>query len=168
MKIILVDGFLGKDCEILTSKFDGKQYAKFSIGNKTYVGGKEKTEWFDITYKEPLESKCKLLKKGQYVIVNGVLTSEVNIDKTNKVWLNQHVTAVGPQSVEIPNRGGQNKESDQTVSTYTGGTPSIVAEEKKEAPKAEAKAAEPVYVAVTNTPSPVDEFNDTADNDLPF
>lgn len=168
MKIIVVDGFLGKDCEILKSKFDGKQYAKFSIGNKTFIGGKEKTEWFDITYKEPLESKCKLLKKGQYVIVTGVLTSEVNIDKSNKVWLNQHVTAQGPQSVEIPSRGSQNKDTDQTVSTYTGSTPSIVAEDKKIAPKAEEKPAEPAYVAVTPTMTPMDEFNDGADGDLPF
>lgn len=127
MKLISFDGRVGANgVEIKTSK-TGSTYATFSVANNSFYNGNEKTEWFEVTSFDPnfVEKRAKNIGKGTYVIVNGPLRTEVNVDKTGKLWINHYVTA---NTVDTPRFGtkGESSASVQTdsMSTFTGGTAS--------------------------------------------
>ena len=68
-------------------------------------------------------------------------------------------------NVYIPTVGEKAGSEEEAVSTYTGGTPSIVSENTTP------KQAEPAPVAVAAPSSPnvnMAAFNDTNEDDLPF
>ena len=162
MKIFMFDGRLGKDAEVKTTK-NGKQYIAFTVANNVFTNGTKKTEWFDVySYSTYLCGEGqKRLTKGTYVIVTGFLRSDVNVNN-GKVYLNQRVDA---DNVYIPTVGEKAGSEEEAVSTYTGGTPSIVSENTTP------KQAEPAPVAVAAPASPnvnMAAFNDTNEDDLPF
>lgn len=155
MKQITIDGRVGKDGAKVMKTQGGKNYLRFSVANDSFVNGANKTEWFDITCFDPfvVENRVKFLTKGRYVIVTGVLNSEVTA-KDGKVYLNQYVRA---SDIDFPSIGGKKEESNEVqVSTFTGGTKSetIVHEEAKPAPQPATVAAAPSGLS--------------ADDDLPF
>lgn len=143
MKTIILDGRVGANgTEVKTTK-SGKPFAKFSVANNTYVNGEEKTEWFDVISYDPtfIEKRAQYLGKGSYVIVTGNIRTEVNIDQTNKVWINNYITAT---TIETPRLGVKSDATQtlttvaasttipttpsMTISTFTGGTKSELAE----------------------------------------
>lgn len=164
MRTLVIDGNLGRDCEVRTSR-DGRKYVKFSFANKIYVGGQEKSEWFDATCYDPyvVETQSKYLTKGTYVKVTGTFRSDVSV-KDGKVYLNQYVQVY---AVEYGGNGnGKKNEGETTMSTYTGGTPSVVAENTAPTP---APAPASVETPKAEEPTmPMDAFNNSADDDLPF
>lgn len=159
MKQIIFDGRLGKDAEVKNTQ-TGKPYVRFSVANDTFINGTNKTEWFDVTSYDPyvVENRAKYLTKGRYVIISGTLNTEVNV-KNGKVYLNHYVTAV---NIDTPSTGNKKEGAEEeTVSTYTAGTPSTLT--KPEEPKVveETKQPEPSYAYST--------VNDmSSDDDLPF
>ena len=123
MKQITLDGRIGKDGAKILQTAKGKSYIRFSLANDSFINGANKTEWFDITCFDPylVESKSKFMTQGRYVIVQGVLNSEV-INKSGTIYLNHYVTA---NNIELPSFGGKREESNEVqVSTFTGGTKS--------------------------------------------
>lgn len=143
MKTIILDGRVGANgTEVKTTK-SGKPFAKFSVANNTYVNGEEKTEWFDVISYDPtfIEKRAQYLGKGSYVIVTGNIRTEVNIDQANKVWINNYITAT---TIETPRLGVKSDATQtlttvatsttipttpsMTISTFTGGTKSELAE----------------------------------------
>ncbi len=163
MKQIIVDGRIGKDAEVLTTR-TGKKYVRFSLANDTFTNGTNKTEWFDVTSYDPyvVENRVKLLTKGRYVIVSGTLNTEVNT-KNGKLYLNQYVTAV---SIETPSFGTKREENEETVSTYTAGTPSTMTKPVEQPkPVEEVKQPEPVY-SYSAAGNSLNDMSD--DDDLPF
>lgn len=135
MKSITFDGRIGANgAEVRTTK-GGRPYVKFSVANNSFANGQEKTEWFDITSYDPfvIENRVKYLTKGTYVIITGTPNSEVNVDRTGKVWLNQYVTA---SSIDTPSFRKRDEDGapsttsvsaqstilDGNLSTYTGAT----------------------------------------------
>lgn len=72
MKIIMIDGRLGRDAEISNSK-QGKKYIRFSVANNVFVNGKEETEWYDVTSFDDfiINVRSKILTKGTYVMISG-------------------------------------------------------------------------------------------------
>jgi len=163
MKKISLDGRLGRDAEVKETS-GGTKYVKFTLANTVFERGEEKTEWFDVTSYDPfvIEKQIKALTKGSYVILDGSLKTEGNVNN-GKFYINQYVTA---HSIDIPKIGGRkddDSKSDETVvvSTYTA----------KSAPKSEPVKAEPklevkVEPVSTYTQSPIVEENDG--DDLPF
>ena len=129
MKIISFDGRVGANGTEVKMTKNCRQYARFSVANNSFINGEEKTEWFDvITYDQNfIEKRAQYLTKGSYVIINGSLKTEVNVDQSNKVWVNHHVTA---STIDTPRFGGKNEQqNNQTqvqtqpvVSTYTATT----------------------------------------------
>jgi single-stranded DNA-binding protein len=118
------------------------------------------------------ENRVKFLTKGTYVIITGTPNSEVNVDRTGKVWLNQYVTA---SSIDTPSfrkrdedgasstttASAQSTTLDGNLSTYTGSTQTM-----------KSKVVETPEVAVAQStvgvsPS-VGISIDNADDDLPF
>lgn len=158
MKTIVIDGRLGKDAVLNTSK-NGNQYLKFSVANTTFSNGQEKTEWFDVTtFNENLiKAKTPVLKKGSYVIVTGTWDSNTSV-KDNKVWLNHYVTA---SDINVPNLGNKQqnalapKVETPAVSVPTVNVPTV------EIPSVEERlnsAVEMNYVSMDND----------GDDELPF
>jgi single-stranded DNA-binding protein len=149
MKTIIIDGRIGKDgAKVLKTK-NGKAYIRFSLANDSFVNGANKTEWFDITSFDDfvVEKQSKMLTQGRYVIVNGVLNSEVATNN-GKVYLNQYVRC---NNIEIPSLGSKKDDSNETqVSTYTGGTKSEETarpEARQESKPAETPQPQPSVVA---------------------
>ena len=147
MRLITIDGRLGGDAEVVTTK-DGKKYVRFTIANNTFSNGQEETEWFDVSCYNPyyVENVDKL-KKGRYVFVCGDIKSKVNVNN-NTVYLNHYVRANS-----IGNLGGGNgnrnndssQQQEEQVSTYTGSTPSFMQERPVEAQPTPAPVQEPAY-----------------------
>lgn len=139
MKIISFDGRVGANGTEVKMTKNGRQYARFSVANNSFINGEEKTEWFDvITYDQNfIEKRAQYLTKGSYVIVNGHLKTEVNVDQSNKVWINHHVTA---STIDTPRFGNKNEQ--QTVQTQNQ-------------PQVEPVLS--VYTATTETSKPVME-----------
>ncbi len=136
MRLITVDGRLGGDAEIKTSK-DGRPYIRFKIANNQYSGGEVETDWFDITSYDPfvIEKRADKLVKGTYVIVTGNMRSKLNRTH-DSLWLNHYVTAF---NIEMPHgsaKGAQGRatSAEPEISVYTAGTPSVRIENSDTAP----------------------------------
>lgn len=165
MKQILIDGRIGKNAEVLTT-VTGKKYLRFPIANDTYINGENKTEWFDVTCYDPfiVEKRASFLTKGRFVIISGTLNTEVNA-KNGKIYLNQYITAL---SIDTPSMGTKKEENtEETVSTYTGGTTPTFDTKPVEQPKqvVEVKKPEPVF-SYTASSNSLNDMSD--DDDLPF
>ena len=144
MKQITIDGRIGKDGAKVMKTQNGKDYLRFSLANDSFVNGANKTEWFDITCFDPfvVENRAKFLTKGRYVIVNGVLNSEVSA-KNGKIYLNQFVRA---NDIDFPSLGGKKEDGNEVqLSTFTGGTTSdtVVQAPATSAPVSKATAPAP-------------------------
>lgn len=181
MRTIILDGRLGKDAEVLTSK-KGVKYVKFSIANNEYLNGEEKTTWFDVMSFDSnvIEKKINMLKKGTMVYVTGNIRTEVSVSN-GKVWTNHYITA---SSIEKVNFGTSNNTGGTAATTgkdnlsvYTGGTksatvtaqaatvPEVAIPLKRTEPAAETPktvVVEPNY----NAAGDVNALD--ADDDLPF
>lgn len=153
MKQITLDGRIGKDGAKILQTAKGKSYIRFSLANDSFINGANKTEWFDITCFDPylVESKSKFMTQGRYVIVQGVLNSEVT-NKSGTIYLNHYVTA---NNIEFPSFGGKRDDSNEAqVSTFTGGTKSAEVVKPQAAPVQESvKTQAPVSQSV-QTPQP--------------
>lgn len=165
MKKIALDGRIGKDAERRRTE-KGKEYIHFSVANNSYSGGKETTEWFEVSCYDPyvVENRVKYLTKGKYVIINGDINTSVTV-KNGKIYLNQYITA---NSIDTPSFGSRKEEEDDTtVSTYTATT-----ETQKETsiprdpmPSYSGKAPSTTITNVSNT-----SLSDSSspEDDLPF
>lgn len=118
IRLVHLDGRIGKDGAELKQTVAGKPYLRFSLANNIYIGGQEKTEWFDVKVFDPfiIENKAKFLTKGTFVYVVGSWQTEVNVDKNNKVWVNQYVTAT---FVDTPTIGSK-KDGNDIVNMSSG------------------------------------------------
>ena len=171
MRQITLDGRIGLGGATVKTTAKGKSYIRSSLANDTFINGTNKTDWFDVTCFDPyiVENKAKFLTKGRYVIVQGVLDSEVK-NREGKIYLNQYVNA---QNIELPSFGKRDdNDSEPKVSTYTGGTKSDQISQKPveevKAPVQEAPVVEeaaPVQAVVSHA-SPAGWANN--DDDLPF
>lgn len=179
MKQIIFDGRIGKDAEVRTTK-GGKPFVRFSVANNSFVGGQDKTEWFDVTSYDSyvIENRVKYLKKGTYVIINGALNTEVAV-KDGKIWQNQYVTAVG---IDTPSFGKKDSATpvehteDVGVSTYTAQTQTVKPNTVTEAysqPTPQQEVAQPTYAQPQPQPSYATVGasygnSESMDDDLPF
>lgn len=139
--IHIVDGRIGaKGAEVLQTK-GGKPFVRFSLANNMFVGGQEKTVWYDVTSYDPfiIENKVDKLKKGSWVQVVGTLDADSKV-KDNKVWINLNLTAT---KIDFVSSGSsesapqtQEAKSQPSVSVYTGATDNVSTtmpvQEKKE------------------------------------
>ena len=63
--IHIVDGRIGaKGAEVLSTR-GGKPFIKFSLANNSFIGGQEKTTWYDVVCYDPfiIDNKTEKLKK---------------------------------------------------------------------------------------------------------
>lgn len=181
MKTIILDGRIGSNgTEVKTTK-TGKQYARFSLANNTFVNGEVKTEWYDVISYDPIfiEKRAQYCGKGSYVIVTGDIRTEVKVDQTNKMWINHYITA---QTIDTPRFGGKNDtgETDSTpvtstptISTYTGKTgtdysaqsptplTAVISEDATKMVNKEPETSKQIPTAKVN-------FGDINNDDLPF
>lgn len=170
MKSIIIDGRIGANGAEVRQTKTGKTYMKISVANNTFSNGKRETEWFDVFTYEPhmIENLSKYLTKGTYVIVNGVPSAEVKVDKNGRVWLNQYINAYSINLGATSNKDDNNTTANTEMSTYTATTESVVTK----------PVASPVVentVPQTYVPEPVPAGNggynndyEADDDDLPF
>lgn len=109
MRQIIFDGRLGKDGAEMRQTKNGKPYARFSVANRTYSNGEEKTEWFDVTWFDPNEKMVEHMTSGSYVIVTGTIRFEQKIDDKGRMWLNFYVNAT---NVDWPSLGKRQDNGD--------------------------------------------------------
>lgn len=182
MRTIILDGRLGKDAEVLTSK-KGVKYVKFSIANNEYLNGEEKTTWFDVMSFDSnvIEKKINMLKKGTMVYVTGNIRTEVSVNN-GKVWTNHYITASSIEKVNFGTGNAANGSATTTgkdnLSVYTGGTksatvvaqattaPEVTIPLKKTEPVVEVPKPQATATPNYNTASAVNALDN--DDDLPF
>lgn len=176
MKTIILDGRIGSNgTEVKTTK-TGKQYARFSLANNTFVNGEVKTEWYDVISYDPIfiEKRAQYCGKGSYVIVTGDIRTEVKVDQTNKMWINHYITA---QTIDTPRFGGKNENESTTetvtptISTYTANTNSNYSEQSSSPLKA-VISEQAIQMAKKEPESPkmvhTVNLGDINNDDLPF
>ena len=176
MKTIILDGRIGSNgTEVKTTK-TGKQYARFSLANNTFVNGEVKTEWYDVISYDPIfiEKRAQYCGKGSYVIVTGDIRTEVKVDQTNKMWINHYITA---QTIDTPRFGGKNENESTTetvtptISTYTANTNSNYSEQSPSPLKA-VISEQAIQMAKKEPESskmvPTVNLGDINNDDLPF
>lgn len=139
--IHIVDGRIGAKGAEVSSTQGGKKFVKFSLANNMFIGGQEKTVWYDVTCYDQyvIENKVEKLKKGTPVQVVGTLVTDANV-KDNKVWINNNLTAVKIDILVLGTKDVQSgqTETTQEASTYTGGTQSEkIAPQPKQEPEPE-------------------------------
>ena len=158
MKILTIDGRLGRNAELKTTS-GGTKYIKFTIANNEYERGETITNWYDvITYSDfTIEHQLNLLTSGTYVIISGIPKETVNV-KDGRVYLNLSINAL---KIDIPSFKKKEDEGGQEISTYTASTKQskIVTE----SPKTETVGSEEKKLT---TQIVTDENG--ADDDLPF
>ena len=84
---IFVSGFVGADPEPFESKDKSKQYAGFDLAeSRTDNDGNEVTYWHQVSAGGKLaETLLKHVKKGDKLVIEGVVTPAAYINKENKV-----------------------------------------------------------------------------------
>ena len=156
MKTLIVDGRLGRDAEIKTTK-GGTKYVKFTMANNEFEHGEVVTTWYDVvTYSDfTIEHQANILKTGTFVQVVGTPSEDVNQSKDGRCFLNHSIMAI---NIDIPSFK-KKSEDEQEVSTYTASTKQTktVIEEKQVEVKEEPK----INVGIVT-----DEGE--SDDDLPF
>ena len=161
MKQIVIDGRLGKDAVLGTTK-TGRQYLRFSVANTTYSKNEgEKTEWFDVTTYDDFTIKYRqnVLKKGSYVIVTGTWNSETSV-KDSRVWLNHYVNAT---DINVPNLGNKKENGiAPKVEMPEVTTPSIPS------PRIEVPSVEERLNSVETAVNANYAMVDDSEDDLPF
>lgn len=168
MKSFTFDGRIGaKGAEVMKTK-SGKPYARFSVANNSFVGGQDKTEWYDVTSYDPyvIENRVQYLTKGTYVIITGNINTEVKVGRDNNLWINHYVTAT---TIDTPSFKKKDENDDvsaesnaePTMSTYTAGTRSDISVVKTTEPTIEIPQPELSVVGENNG-----GFD--ASDDLPF
>lgn len=154
MKLITIDGRLGRNAELKTTS-GGTKYVKFVIANNEFERGETTTNWYDVISYQPftIEKQLELLTSGTYVIINGVPKEEVNV-KDGHVYLNRSINAL---QINVPSFKKKD-DDEQEVSTFTASTKTEKA--VKETPKAPAKEEKVTTQIVTD--------ESESDDDLPF
>ena len=157
MKILTIDGRLGKNAELKTTN-GGTKYVKFTIANNEYERGETTTNWYDvITYSDfTIEHQLNLLTSGTYVIITGTPKETVNV-KDGRVYLNLSINAV---KIDIPTFKKKEGDDEPEVSTYSAST-------KQTKTVAEAPKAEPVKEESKPTTQIITDESES-DDDLPF
>lgn len=175
MKILTIDGRVGRNGAEIKQTNGGVRYMKFSMANNSYSNGKETTEWYDVTSFDQnfIDKLAQYITKGKYLIVTGNIKSEVKIGNDGNVWLNHNIRAT---NIDFPSGGNSqsNHGNDAEVSTYTGNTPSskIVQETAQAAPVQQSAPVQQVAPIQEPAPStmpfepPI--INSGNDDDLPF
>ena len=108
MRTITIDGRLGKDVDVQTSK-NGRQYARLRVANTEFIEGKDDTAWYDvISFDDRVISSMKpYLTKGVGVYVSGQLTSKINISD-GKPYINNYIKAF---TIEFPTINSKKSEN---------------------------------------------------------
>lgn len=148
MKKLLIDGNLGKDAEVLTSK-GGKTYVRLAVGNRVYSKDGESTDWIDVYSFDPnvIENRASKLLKGARVLVQGDCFTGIKV-YNGQAYINTKVMA---DFIEVIN-GAKKTDVADAPSTYTATT-------ADNSVKHEVKAnPEPVVAAAAKA----------EDDDLPF
>lgn len=162
MRTIIIDGRIGKDGAKVMRTNGGKEYIRFSLANDSFVNGKTKTDWFDVTCFDQhiVQNKAKYLTQGRYVIVNGGINSEVSYKNDGKIFLNHYISA---NSIEFPSLGTKKEDAAEgQVSTFTGNTESAKIAQQSPA------NSEPQVQVSTMAKTAGSVSAPSADDDLPF
>ena len=158
MKILTIDGRLGRNAELKTTS-GGTKYIKFTIANNEYERGETITNWYDvITYSDfTIEHQLNLLTSGTYVIISGIPKETVNV-KDGRVYLNLSINAL---KIDVPSFKKKEDEGEQEISTYSASTKQskVVTESPKQEPFAEKEEKKLTTQIVTD---------ENGDDDLPF
>ena len=115
MRILTLDGRLGNDAELKTTK-NGKQFIRFSIANTTSFMGKDDTVWYDIISYHT--GALQYLKKGIPVNVSGVVSTSFNVDK-GKPYINHTVIANSLEFSRFGNKKDTENDDAKFLSTST-------------------------------------------------
>lgn len=153
MKLITIDGRLGRNAELKTTS-GGTKYLKFVIANNEFEHGETITNWYDVITYQPfaIEKQLELLTSGTYVIINGSAKEEVNV-KDGKVYLNRSINA---SNIYVPSFKKKD-DDEQELSTFTASTKTNKTVKETPAPIKEEKVTTQI----------VTDENE-GDDDLPF
>jgi single stranded DNA-binding protein len=174
MKSIIIDGRIGANGAEVRQTKTGKSYMKISVANNTFSNGKRETDWYDVFTYDPhlIENLSKYLTKGTYVIVNGVPSEEVKIDKNGRVWLNRYINAYSINLGSSSNKEDNTSTSASSteLSTFTASTDTVISKPSV------APSVDESRVPQSYTPEPVPAGNGNygynndyeMDDDLPF
>ena len=167
MKILIFDGYLGRDAEVKTSQ-KGTQFLSFRVGNTTWVKGENKTEWIEVMCfnANTIATTAQYLKKGSHVCITGTPDTTVNPGKDGRLYVNTSVLADRIEFI-----GGASKK-DKDGNDVSSNEPEIKVNEQS-APatnyaEIEQSVAQTVIPASAPTPAPANEPDGDDSDELPF
>lgn len=154
MRNIIIDGRLGKDAEIKSTK-DGKQYLSMAVANDIYANGEVKTEWFNVSsFIDSDLKRAQYLTSGRFVIISGDLTIEPRTSN-GKLYLNMYIRAHNIDMPRLGQRQNSNTTSQPAVSAMPQ-APSAIPQPPSAMPQAPVYATMPAQPqAYQQVPQPV-------------
>lgn len=85
-------GFAGSNVEVRETK-SGKQVANVSVAVNEKIGDKETTTWFKVTFWNGLTKAAQHINKGQLVLVEGRISTEIWSNENGTPQVTMVVTA---------------------------------------------------------------------------
>jgi single-strand DNA-binding protein len=164
MRIILVDGRLGRDAELKTSP-NGRNYVSFSLANNSHVKNVDKTSWYEVLCfdQNTINKRLEYLKKGKYIFVCGRYDVTPYVAKDGSLRLNEQIVADRLDFISIGSKNNGDNTQQQVAEATTGyvnaGANSPVNVSVSENSNPSVTYAQPEYSTPTNT---------DGDDELPF
>lgn len=85
-------GFAGSSVEVRETK-NGKQVANVSVAVNEKIGENEITTWFKVTFWNGLTKAAQHIEKGQLVLVEGRISTEIWTNENDTPQVTMIVTA---------------------------------------------------------------------------
>lgn len=151
-------GNLGRDSAVIESKNGGK-FLTLTVAAREFVGGEEKTQWFDCVWFNYNEKMVPFLKKGSGIYVAGTLHVENEIGNDGATYLRRKVSA---DYVTFNSTGKAQNENNAGATAQSAPTNDVPSMYGSKTTKTVAPEVVKEKVAEAFQPKPSD------DGDLPF
>lgn len=166
MKILIVDGFLGRDCEVKTTA-KGNKYLNFSMCNNTFIRGENKATWYNCSTfdVEKYDKMIPYLKKGKPVIVVGTPDEATYVGKDGSVNIDIRLSI---DRLEFPTSSKSDENGNANKATARRDEPVVSSAASFNTAPA-ASVATPAPAPVVEAPQPTATYSEPdAGDDLPF
>lgn len=155
MTEVFIQGHLGKDAQAKETQ-KGNKFAVLAVGSTDFIGGEQKTQWFDCLWFDYNQKMMEHLKKGSGVNVVGALDVYLETGQNGTTYIRRRVFV---HNITFNSNGSRSKQ-DETNTNVSVGTRSVGVKEVNTPPS-------DVEVAQAK---PTQKFSAVADDesDLPF
>ncbi len=156
---VLIQGHLGKDAQERETQ-RGSKFAVLSVGSSDFIGGEQKTQWFDCLWFDYNQKMLEHMKKGSGVNIVGALDACLETGQNGATYIRRRVYV---HNVTFNSNGTRSKQDESGTNVSVG----VRSAETNVNTNASSVPPKDVEVAQAK---PVQKFSAVADeeSDLPF